>query len=367
MDNAKKETCRITYNPADKKFDESIRKFQGCPTIAITKGGRIFAGWYSGGDAEPHIENYNILVKSDDMGATWSKPLLVIESSREKMVQCLDIQLWTAPDGRLFMFWVQNNVLSENDKYEPPRSGQPFVKRDGFVFNDCRHTEWLSICEEPDADTLVFSEPKCIDTGFLRCKPLVLKNGRWINFNYDQLSNYYTYSISDDNGKTYVRRSGAEKVSTLFDETMAYERDDGSVRMLARTNVGELAESASYDGGITWTRAALSGTDNPDTRFFISKLPSGRVLMINNDSRSARRNMSAYLSDDDGKSWKYKCLIDGRGELSYPDADIYGEKIYLVYDRERQRAAEILFTSFTEEDILNGKTDFEIGVISRPK
>ena len=79
---------------------------------------------------------------------------------------------------------------------------------------------------------------------------------------------------------------------------------------------------------MTWTLAALSGTDNPDTRFFISKLTSGG------------------------------------GELSYPDADIYGEKIYLVYDRERQGAAEILFTSFTEEDILTGKTDFEIGVIS---
>ena len=56
-DNAK-QPCKVLYKPTDPIYDENIRRFQGCPTIAVTKKGRIFIGWYSGGTKEPHIENY---------------------------------------------------------------------------------------------------------------------------------------------------------------------------------------------------------------------------------------------------------------------------------------------------------------------
>ena len=34
-------------------------------------------------------------------------------------------------------------------------------------------------------------------------------SGRWIFFNYDQLTDRYGYSISDDEGKTFIRKYGA--------------------------------------------------------------------------------------------------------------------------------------------------------------
>lgn len=78
MNNANKIPCDIIYNPVSRTYWESVRQFQGCPTIAVTRGGRIFLGWYAGGTKEPHMDNYNLLVYSDDNGETWSKPLLVI-------------------------------------------------------------------------------------------------------------------------------------------------------------------------------------------------------------------------------------------------------------------------------------------------
>ena len=75
--------------------------------------------------------------------------------------------------------------------------------------------------------------------------------------------------------------------------------------------------------------------------------------------------MTVKLSDDDGKTWAYSVCIDDRNELSYPDADFYGGRIYLTYDRERRGAKEILFTSFTEEDVINGVKP-EIKVLSKP-
>ena len=61
----------------------------------------------------------------------------------------------------------------------------------------------------------------------------------------------------------------------------------------------------------------------------------------------------------------YKKLLDTRENLSYPDVDFCGDDIYLVYDRERTGAKEILFAKFTEQDIIDGN-EIEISIISKP-
>ena len=317
---ASKIACDFINYPTDERFtDEHIRKFQGCPTIAITKGGRIFLAWYSGGTREPHIENFNLLIKSDDLGNTWSEPIAVIPSNRERFVHALDIQLFTAPDGRLFVFWVQNDT-----------------------------------------------KPRYAGKGFLRCKPLVMSTGDWLCFNYDQMSDRYGYSVSSDDGATFVRHYGARKIPSPFDEAMAYEKKNGDIRMFARTmNTGDLAESVSHDHGLTWDDAKNSRITSPSSRFFVARTPSGRVLMVRNDHPTARTNMTLCLSDDDGETWKTRC-IDSRCDLSYPDADFLGNEIFLTYDRERTGAKEILFAKFTEDDILDDRREIRISIVSKP-
>ncbi len=364
--NASKISCDLLLYPKSEKYSEKIRQFQGCPTIAITKGGRIFMGWYSGGIKEPHMDNYNLLIYSDDFGKTWSEPVLVIPSNKEKFIHALDIQLWTSPEGKLYVFWVQNNTdLATNPKPEI-KGNQPWIIVDGYQFPDFEHSEWVSVCDNPDAPTLSFSAPRYLDIGFLRCKPLVLNSGRWINFNYDQLSDRYGYSISDDKGISYKHYYGSKKIGTAFDETMAYQMKDGRIRMFARTYVGYLAQSYSSDGGLTWSETALTDIETPHTRFYVSRTPSGRLLLVNNDDKKDRKNMTVYLSEDDGITWKYKRCIDEREDLSYPDVDFYNNRIYLTYDRERTGAKEILFTSFTEEDIMNEDYKFDIQIVSKP-
>lgn len=352
--------CDVLLYPTDEKYSEEIRNFQGCPTLAVTRGGRIFIGWYSGGDREPHIDNYNLLVYSDDDGRTFHKyPILVIPSDRKRLVQALDIQLWTSPEGRLYVYWVQNDVtLPEGvsrDGYEPEQC----------KFEDKRHTEWVIICDDPDADTLSFSKPRLCDIGFLRCKPLVTQSGRWINFNYDQLTDSYGYSISDDKGKTWVRMYGAKKLKVWFDEGMAYQKADGSIRMLARCSLGEMAETTSYDDGMTWEEARPSGIVAPDSRHWIARTPTGRILLINSDHPTSRTRMTAQLSEDDGVTWKYKACFDERCGISYPDADFHNGKIYLAYDHGRNDHREIYFLCFTEEDIINNTMPTPV-LISKP-
>lgn len=365
MNNAKKTSCEILYSPKDERFSESIRKFQGCPTIAITKNGRIYVAWYAGGTREPHMDNYNYLIYSDDDGESWSEPLLVIPSNKELMIHALDIQLWTDPDGKLHVFWVQNNVKPEPETMPTAREDQPLVAVEGYLFDDFCHSMWEIVCENPDAEEPRFSTPRMLDKGFLRCKPTVLKSGRWLFFNYDQIDERYGYSISDDKGKSFRHAYGKKKLSTVFDETMAYQKNDGSIRVFARTSLGEIAEFYSFDDAESFTEPTLSGIVGANTRHYVSRTPTGRIILVKNDSREKRINMTVCLSDDDGESFKYSHCVDERVS-SYPDVDFYGGKIYLVYDRERIGEKEILFMKFTEEDIINGTTPKRPSIISKP-
>ena len=74
------------------------------------------------------------------------------------------------------------------------------------------------------------------------------------------------------------------------------------------------------------------------------------------DRQLGRSRMMAYVSDDDGASWMGGLVLDERDNVSYPDAaqGVDGT-IYIVHDRERTQAKEILFHRVTEADIRAGR------------
>ena len=66
--------------------------------------------------------------------------------------------------------------------------------------------------------------------------------------------------------------------------------------------------------------------------------------------------MTAFLSDDDGKTWKGGLVIDDRNGISYPDGFQHPDgRIFIQYDRDRGGEAEILMAVLTEEDVLAAK------------
>ena len=136
------------------------RMWQGVPSIECTRGGRLYASWYSGGAMEPSMRNYCIIARSDDGGLTWQE-LFGIEAEPEQCVHAIDVQFWTSPNGRLWLFWVQQDW------------------KHGRLHPDYLN-EWAITCDNPDADKPVFSEPFYVFDGFLRNRPIILRDGRWL-------------------------------------------------------------------------------------------------------------------------------------------------------------------------------------------
>jgi hypothetical protein len=149
---------------------------------------------------------------------------------------------------------------------------------------------------------------------------------------------------------------GALKAPHWALENMIVQLRDGRLWMLIRTGSGFLWQSHSADGGRTWTAATASPIANPGSRFFIRRLASGSLLLVNHHKFTGRSHLTAQLSTDDGHTWNEGLLLDERSGISYPDG-VQAEDglIWIVYDRDRQSAGEILLTTFREQDVLAGK------------
>ena len=101
-----------------------------------------------------------------------------------------------------------------------------------------------------------------------------------------------------------------------------------------------------------------AGFPNASARFFLRRLRSGNLLLVrhaNPEEPEARSHLTAFLSDDEGESWKGGLLLDERHGISYPDGfQSEDGRIFIQYDYKRE-CGEILLATFTEADVLSGK------------
>ena len=133
---------------------------------------------------------------------------------------------------------------------------------------------------------------------------------------------------------------------------------------MIRTNAG-LYQSDSKDGGRIWSEPSpLPGFPGAVTRACMRRLHSGNFLLVfhdvdqNKSGGYPRARMTAWLSQDEGRTWPHKLVIDERDRVSYPDAtEAPDGRIYITYDHGRYEAGEkqILYSIIREADIRAGK------------
>jgi predicted neuraminidase len=302
-----------------------------------TPKGRLWGCWTGTGDKK---DGYFLLATSEDGGATWSKPRLAVGARMElaqKLSGALVGNLWTDPKGRLWLFFDQQ-------------------------LGDAREriTNWFIRCDDPDSADPSWSQPVQFAEGCTLNKPTVLKSGDWLLPVSDWQKKTARVFASTDEGASWKERGSLQFPNWQFDEHMTVELRDGRLWMLARTQ-GQPHESFSTDGGATWSEPRPAATvQNVSSRFFLRRLKSGRILLVKNGSPAERlekrTHLSAYLSEDEGQTWKGGLLLDERNSVSYPDGfESPDGFIHILYDWNRHTDAEILLTKFREEDVLAGQ------------
>jgi len=128
---------------------------------------------------------------------------------------------------------------------------------------------------------------------------------------------------------------------------VAYLRDTGDPPARIQT-------SASSDRGETWSAASDLEIPNPDSSLEAVALASGDWALVCNDTEDNRRQLTAYLSDDEGGSWKWKrqlepCDDEGR-TFAYPSLIQTGDGlVHVTYSLTTDRGNTIRHTVFNEE------------------
>jgi len=339
----------------------ATRRHEGIPSIAVSeKNARRWATWYAGPTAGEDSNNYVVLTTSADEGKTWQE-VLIADPDGAGPVRAFDPEVWLAPDGKLRWLWTERVApLAGTTKDLCLAAGHGDTKRDRLMM--------VELDAENAPDVSKVGQPRQIARGVMMCKPIVRKDGSWL-FPVARWREEHSASISltRDNGKTFETIGGATLPPNRreFEEHNLVELKDGTLRAYMRALQREpdrngLWEAESKDGGVTWGESRPSVLRHTSSRAFVMKLRSGNLLAIKNgryNKDEGRSNLTAYLSFDEGLSWRHSlCLDEERVGMSYPDGQQLPDgRIVIVYDRDRTGAREILSATFQEEDVRLGR------------
>lgn len=316
------------------------RQWNGIASIERTPEGRLYCVSYTGDEREPRPGNRVILCWSDDAGATWTEPITIGE--RPGTVSCVDPCIWMDPRGRM---WIQYTV--DDVGFKRPLSVRVSLR-----------------CDEPDAEEPQFSDLGvfCAEAGtiFTLNRAAILGDGRVLvplvycqdptepGQHYFARPQLLGCAVSDDECESWGLSDRVEAPDSWSNENMIVELCDGRLWMLARSRRGHLWQCFSEDRGETWGAVTLSAIPNPSARFFIGRLQSGRLILINNPGDS-RDPMDVWLSEDEGETWPRRGTLMEGATIAYPDAvqDPSG-LIHCVVDIDRER---VEYRAFTEDAV----------------
>jgi hypothetical protein len=144
-----------------------------------------------------------------------------------------------------------------------------------------------------------------------RAHPFVLEGQRVIVPLYSDGLSFSLMAISDDWGATWSTSTPIVGVGTI-QPTLAQQEDGTLVAYLrdAGTLPKRLQVSRSYDRGKTWTAPVDTDIPNPGAGIEVLTLKNGNWLLIYNDLEERRYRLAVALSDDEGKSWKWKRYLE---------------------------------------------------------
>lgn len=314
-------------------------------SIVNLPNGDFLAVWFYG-SGERSADDVKIMGARLRKGEkAWSEPFEMADTPN--IPDCNPV-LFLNSQGKLFLAWIaveanqwEYSILrvrtaTDYSKSGPPvwnwqdnillKPGDSFAEEVARKFKDLpKNTAgWGGYA--PKYDDMIMQASRDVgkrSIGWMtRIKPLLLDNGRILLPLYSDGFNFSLMAISDDNGASW--HPSLPVVGRGPIQPALARRKDGTIVALMRDSGDEPTRvhySESKDRGESWT--ATTKTNIPNTASVeLLALKDGRWAFLGNDIDDGRYRLSLYLSDDEGKTWKWKIRIEdhkpGQGGYSYP-------------------------------------------------
>lgn len=313
-------------------------------SIVNLPNGDMLAVWFEG-SGERTADDVKIMGARLEKGKTsWSEPFLMADTPN--IPDCNPV-LFLNNENKLFLVWIavqankwEQSILRFRTSTDYLKSGSPiwnwqdnillkpndnFAKEVAQKFKELPENTagWGGYAPKYD-EMIISASGDAVKRSFgwmTRIKPLVEGN-RIILPLYSDGFNFSLTAISDDNGNTWrpslpiVGRGPIQPaiVRKKNGNLVAYMRDSGDEPSRVHT-------SESKDNGESWSASVK--TEIPNTASVeLLVLKDGKWAFVGNDIADGRYRLALFLSDDEGKTWKWKTYLEkvepSKGSFSYP-------------------------------------------------
>lgn len=319
------------------------------PSIVETADGDLLICWFHG-RGEKTDDTLVIQGARKRSGADkWSTQFLLADNKNLPDQNCV---MYIDPRGTLWLFWI-SSLDNTSDTYllkyrtsndyagdGPPKWNWQDVLHCRPVNLDKRYPESAERARAEFAENIKTNErlKTRLEYGenasqrklarrlgwMTRTHPIMLSETRMMIPLYSDIFNCSLAAFTDDWGETWTF---SEPILPLNVQPSFVRKQNGDIVAMMRDKSPRrrIPRSVSKDGGQTWTPAEGMEIPNPDSSVQCIVLDSGNWLLVCNDTtggdRGGRTQLSAYLSDDEGKTWKWRRILekhDASTAAAYP-------------------------------------------------
>ena len=349
-------------------------------TLVDLPNGDFLAAWFEG-SGERTADDVKIMgarLKKGD--ASWSKPFLMADT--HNIPDCNPV-LFLNHQKKLFLVWIavqanrwEYSILRYKTSIDYNKIGAPvwnwqddillkpddnFAKEVKSKFKDLPSGTSAWAAYAPQYDNMIIEASK--DEGkrsigwMTRIKPLLVGENKILLPLYSDGFNMSLVAISDDDGTSW--HPSLPIVGRGNVQPSLIQKKDGTIVAYMRDNGDEPSRvqiSESNDSGMTWT--AAQKTQIPNTASVqVCKLRDGKWAFIGNDIDDGRYQISLYLSDDEGRTWKWKTHLEkvkkGDGSFSYPSIlQAPDGLLHITYSYQRKEHLESIKYVVVNPDLI---------------
>lgn len=327
---------------------EEEKYFNQChaSTLTMMPDGRIMSAWFAG-TAEGYQDT--AIWGAFLSGKKWTEPSRLVKVNG---LAHWNPVLFTTPQNKVILYF------KTGDKPSSWKTWEAEIK-DGKVVEDS-----IFMVKKDDIDDNVYPR------GPVRCKPIVLSNGKWLApSSVEKTIGYKMRDVPSLSGK--MERSLVEwksfvdisenngitwKMSELIDfdrekfgedgkyggviQPTVWESTNGGTHMFLRSTAEKIFRSDSCDYGKTWSMAYPTTLPNNNSGIDVSVFNGVLFLVYNpvNENWGSRTPISIKFSFDNGKMWLKDVDLekDPWGSFSYPSVITIPNGIALTYTWNRR-------------------------------
>jgi predicted neuraminidase/peroxiredoxin len=264
--------------------------------LAEAPNGDLLAVWY-GGSYESSDDQTLFLARRRQGARIWDQPRVLVRDSAQPPGNAV---VFTDGAGRVWIIWARMEAS------RPLRRGGGWNRVRLMYRTSSDH----GLTWSPD-------QPLNAGVEGLPRNPPVLSAARGLLLPLAGAVDGAQASFflqSKDHGRSWLRSGAAAGGG----QPALVERKDGSLLMLMRKRP-RILRSESHDGGLNWTPAEPTELRNPDSGLSMTALANGHLVVVFNDSETARTPLSIARSLDGGKTWERPLTLEANpGEYSYP-------------------------------------------------